>query len=112
MTWIDSAIETAGSDIEVDVSHLDLGTETIMVKPLTAAEYQTLKSHPELRTIKDVDDRNEQLGLLMIAEMMSKCDSTISWNKLKQLPLMTLGHLSKAITDKMGSLSGGGVLGE
>lgn len=112
MTWLDNAIEQAGNEIEVDVSHLGLGTDIIKVKPLSAGEYQVLKSHPEMRKTNDPDDRVEMLGLLMVCEMMKKCDSSVSWSKLKQLPLLTLGNLSTAITAALGSTEGGGVLGE
>lgn len=112
MTWLDNAIEKAGSEVEVDVSHLGLETDTIMVKPLSANEYQVLKSHPEMNGITDPDDRAERLGLLMVAQMMNKCDSSITWNRLKHLPLTLLAELSKAITAAIGNADGGGVLGE
>lgn len=112
MTWLDNAIEKAGGEVVVDVSHLDLETDTIMVKPLTANEYQVLKSHPEMANITDPDDRAERLGLLMVAQMMNKCDSAITWNRLKHLPLTMLAELSKAITAAIGNADGGGVLGE
>lgn len=112
MTWLDNAIEQAGNEIDVDVSHLGLGTDIIKVKPLSAGEYQVLKSHPEMKGVKDEGDRAEMLGLLMVSEMMRKCDSSISWSKLKQLPLTTLAQLSTAITATLGTSEGGGVLGE
>ena len=112
MTWLDNAIEKAGTEVEVDVSHLGLGTDIIKVKPLSAGEYQVLKSHPEMRGLTDEGDRAEMLGLLMVAEMMRKCDPLTTWSKLKQLPLTTLAELSTAITTTLGSTEGGGVLGE
>lgn len=112
MSWLDTALESAGSDIEVDVSHLGLGTDVIMVQPLSAAEYQTLKKHPEIVAVKNADDRSELLGLHMIALMMAKCDKSVSWTKLKKLPLTTLGGLATAIMSVVGNAGGGGVLGE
>lgn len=112
MTWLDNAIEKAGGEIVVDVSHLNLETDTIMVQPLSANEYQVLKSHPDMQGITDPDDRSERLGLLMIAQMMNKSDSSITWNRLKHLPLTMLAELSKAITTAIGNADGGGVLGE
>tara|TARA_R110001592_G_scaffold70015_5_gene214774 strand:+ start:31108 stop:31446 length:339 start_codon:yes stop_codon:yes gene_type:complete len=112
MTWLDNAIEKAGEAIEVDVSHLHLGTDTLEVKPLSANEYGVLKSHPEMRSLSDADDRAERLGLLMIAHMLNKCDSSITWDKLKHLPLTTLAQLSQAITEAIGKPDGGGALGE
>lgn len=112
MTWLDNAIEKAGAEVAVDVKHLDLEIDTIMVKPLSANEYQVLKSHPEMKNITDPEDRAERLGLLMVAQMMNKCDSSITWNRLKHLPLTTLAALSQAITAAIGNADGGGVLGE
>ncbi len=112
MSWLDTAHESAGADIEVDVSHLGLGTDTIMVQPLSAAEYQTLKKHPEIVAVKNENDRSELLGLHMISLMMQKCDKSVSWVKLKKLPLTTLGALATAIMNVVGNANGGGVLGE
>jgi hypothetical protein len=111
MTWMDNAIEKAGEAITVDVRHLNLDVETIDVKPLTAQEYQVLKSHPEMRVLSE-DDKNERLGMMMVCEMMQKCDSSISWTKMKQMPLTLIGALSTAITSAIGQIDGGGALGE
>lgn len=112
MSWLDTAIEEVGQSVEVDVSHLGLGTDTIMVIPLSTSEYQVLKSSPEVVKHTMKEDRDEALGLQMVALMMQKCDSSVTWNKLKKLPLSTLGALSQAIMNAIGSPSGGGVLGE
>ena len=48
---------------------------------------------------------------MMVCEMMSKCDESISWTKLQQLPLQTLAKLSNKITTAIGTTQGGGVLG-
>ena len=112
MTWLDNAIEKAGEAVEVDVRHLNLDVETIQVKPLSASEYQALKAHPDIRKLSSEDDRIEQLGMMMVCEMMSKCDDSISWTKMKRMPLTLIGALSTAITDAIGQVGGGGALGE
>jgi len=100
--WLDSALAQSGEPIDVDV--LDLGIkhgagllEQIQVLPLSAAEYQVLKSHPDIRNLKNGEDRTEMLGLLVTFEMMSKCDVTLNWTTFKQLPLTLLNDLSTAI---------------
>ena len=61
MSWVDGEIEKSASPIEVNVEHLDLKGEdgkvipTIEVLPLSAAEYQTLKSDPELKGLSAED---------------------------------------------------------
>jgi len=50
--------------------------------------------------------------LVMICEMMSKCDNEVSWALLSKLPLTHLGALSSAIMASIGEINGGGVLGE
>ena len=56
MSWVDGEIEKSASPIEVNVEHLDLKGEdgkvipTIEVLPLSAAEYQTLKSFANYRS--------------------------------------------------------------
>tara|TARA_R110001592_G_scaffold67354_6_gene206560 strand:- start:8736 stop:9077 length:342 start_codon:yes stop_codon:yes gene_type:complete len=112
MSWLDTAIESVAQDIEVDVSHLPLGINTIMVQPLSTSEYQVLKQMPEVSKHALKEDRDEALGLQMVALMMAKCDSSVSWAKLKKLPISTLGQLSTAIMSAIGSANGGGVLGE
>tara|TARA_R110000765_G_scaffold366886_2_gene457033 strand:- start:1286 stop:1624 length:339 start_codon:yes stop_codon:yes gene_type:complete len=112
MSWMNNAIEKAGEAIEVDVRHLNLDVETIQIKPLTANEYHVLKAHPDMRNLSD-DDKTEQLGMLMVCEMMKKCDKTITWSKMKQMPLTLIGSLSTAITSAIGTVGdGGGSLGE
>jgi hypothetical protein len=112
MTWLDTAIEQAGNPIIVDIRDLDLGQDAIEVMPLSAGEYQVLKSHPEMRGLTEPDEKQERLGLLMVCEMMQKCDKEVTWAKLKQLPLQTLAALSNKITLALGTTQGGGVLGE
>ena len=110
MAWLDTALEQAATPISVDVSDLDLGQDTIEVMPLSAAEYQAIKTHPDLRGLTG-DDRNESLGLRVVHEMLSKCDSTITWSKFIKLPLSLLTVLTQRIMAAIGS-DGGGVLGE
>ena len=112
MTWLDTAIEQAGEAIKVDVSDMGLGVDEIEIKPLSAQEYQALKAHPELHGVTDADEKTERIGLLMVCEMMNKCDKAVTWAKLKQLPLTTLAKLSNKITAAIGTTQGGGVLGE
>ncbi len=103
MSWIDSAIEQSSTPMACDVAHLHISTEdqgflkVIEFLPLTAAEYQVLKSHPEIRGVTNPDDKLERLGLLVTYEMMRKCDDSLDWKKFKQLPLTLLNDLSTAI---------------
>lgn len=102
MSWLDSALEDAKSPIMVDISHLklrdgDVVMDQIEVLPLSANEYQVLKSHPEMRKLKDMDDRVERLGMLVTFEMMRKCDASLNFKTFKQLPLQLLNDLSTAI---------------
>ena len=102
MSWLDAAIEQSASPIEVDVAHLripegDGVVETIQVLPLSANEYQVLKAHPDMRKVKDPEEKAESLGLLVTFEMMRKCDASLEWKKFKQLPLQLLNDLSTAI---------------
>ncbi len=107
MSWIDTAIDRASQPIEVDVRGLDMGVDVINVMPLSANEYQTLKTHPEA-TGKSGDDRNEYLGMRMVFEMLAKCDSKLTWGKFQQLPIAFMGELSTRVTAAVG----GGALGE
>jgi hypothetical protein len=112
MTWLDNAIEKAGAPIIVDVRHIGLGVDAVEAIPLSANEYQVLKQHPEMRSLEG-DDRVERLGLLMVCEMMAKADPSVSWSKMKHLPLHILGELSVAITEALGTATGDdGALGE
>lgn len=102
MSWLDSAIEQASSPIDVDVTHLKIADgdgllEIIQVLPLSANEYQVLKSHPEMRKLNGSDDRIEKLGMLVTFEMMRKCDNSLSFKKFKELPLQLLNDLSTSI---------------
>lgn len=113
MSWLNEALENADQPIPVDVSHLDwIPKDTIDVMPLTTSEYQGLKFHPAVRKHQNETDKAEALGLVMICEMMSKCDKEVSWALLSKLPLTHLGALSQAIMASVGELNGGGVLGE
>ena len=75
MSWVDTEIEKSASPIEVDASSLGLTGEdgkaiaTIDVLPLSAAEYQTLKSDPELKGLS-TEDKQEILGLKLVHLMM------------------------------------------
>ena len=96
----------------MDVSHLGLkGTKEIQVVPLTASEYQVLKSHPELRGLEG-EDRVEAMGLRMIFTMMEKCDGTLTYDRFLQLPLILIGDLTATILAATGTAGGGGALGE
>ncbi len=100
----------------MDVSHLGLTDENglvdiIQAKPLTVGEYQTLKSAPEVGRLSG-EDRTEALGLRMSFEMLSKCDSSLTWSKWKQLPLNVLTGLAQAVVEAVGTPAGGGALGE
>ncbi len=85
---------------------------TIEAMPLSAAEYQVLKSDPELRSLTTEQDRTEYMGLRMCYEMMAKCDSSLSWKKFRQLSLPLLGKIAERVIAAVGQPDGGGVLGE
>ena len=78
MSWLDSAIEQANNPIDVDIEGLGLGIKTLQAKPLSAAEFQVLKSEPEIARLSG-EDRNELLGLRVVYEMLAKCDSEVRW---------------------------------
>lgn len=111
MSWLDNAIEQASVPIKFDVSDLNLGIEELEIIPLSAAEFQTLKSDPEISKLTG-DDRNEMLGLRTVYEMVAKCDKSVTWGKWRQLPLQTLGEIATRATVAVGSPAGGGALGE
>ena len=111
MSWLDSAIEKASEPIVVDVSDLSLDVESIHVKPLSAAEFQALKSFPDIAKLSG-QDKAEVLGLRTVYEMIAKCDDSISWGKFNQLPLNLLAEIANRCTTAVGSPSGGGALGE
>tara|TARA_R110000851_G_scaffold108116_6_gene229018 strand:+ start:10744 stop:11076 length:333 start_codon:yes stop_codon:yes gene_type:complete len=102
MSWLDSAIEQANNPIDIDVSGLGLSTDILQAKPLSAAEFQVLKSEPEIAKLSG-NDRNELLGLRTVFEMLSKCDSDLSWNKFRQLPMQLLGELAVRVTAAVGT---------
>ncbi len=118
-SWLDSTLEAASADIEVDMTGVGLmgadGKEvpSIMCRPISAAEYQILKSDPELKGLTD-SDKQELLGLKMIDEMLKKCDDSLTWGKFKTLPLILIGEIAQRVVKAAGSPSpdGGGVLGE
>jgi hypothetical protein len=119
LTWLDSTLEQVSSAIEVDVTGLGL-TQTdgkpltvLMAKPLSAAEYQVLKSEPEIRHLSG-DDRTEMLGLRMTFEMLAKCDDSLKWKAFKSLPLQMIAQIAASVSAAVGTPSpnGGGVLGE
>tara|TARA_R110000824_G_scaffold89354_5_gene219149 strand:+ start:379 stop:714 length:336 start_codon:yes stop_codon:yes gene_type:complete len=111
MTWLDSAIEKADQPVSFDVSDLGLDVENLECKPLSAAEFQTLKTLPEISKL-DGSDRTEVMGLRTVYEMLAKCDDKISWQKFKSLPIVLLGELCIRATNAVGSADGGGALGE
>tara|TARA_R110001592_G_scaffold210521_3_gene462152 strand:+ start:55833 stop:56183 length:351 start_codon:yes stop_codon:yes gene_type:complete len=116
MSWVDGEIEKSASPIEVDVASLKLKGEdgktipTIEVLPLSAAEYQTLKSDPELKGLTP-EDKQEILGLKLVHLMIQKCDSVVTWKKFRQLPLTTITSLATAVTGAVG-IDGEGALGK
>jgi len=102
MSWLDSAIEQSTEPIIVEVGHLGIRDgegvlQEIQCLPLSANEYQVLKAHPEMRKLKDGDDRIERLGMLVTFEMMRKCDNSLTFKKFKELPLQLLNDLSTSI---------------
>ena len=113
MSWLNEALENADNPISVDVSNLEwIPKDTIDIMPLTTSEYQGLKFHPAVRKHQNDTDKAEALGLVMICEMMKKCDKEITWALMSKLPLTHLGALSSAIMASIGEINGGGVLGE
>ena len=87
--------------------------DTLMAKPLSAAEYQVLKSESEIRQLSG-DDRTELLGLRMTYEMLAKCDDSLKWKSFKDLPLQLIAALAGRVSAIVGAptATGGGVLGE
>ena len=117
--WLDSTLDKANADIEVDMTGVGLVGEdgkevkVLMARPISAAEYQVLKSDPQAQKLKG-EDRTEYLGLRMTFEMLAKCDATLTWGSFQKLPLNMLGELAQAVIQSVGqpTESGGGVLGE
>ena len=87
--------------------------EMLLAKPLSAAEYQVLKSEPDIRQLSG-DDRTEMLGLRMTFEMLAKCDSTLKWKVFTTLPLTMIAAIAQRVSAAVGAPTpnGGGVLGE
>jgi|14_taG_2_1085336.scaffolds.fasta_scaffold62039_2 hypothetical protein len=113
MSWLNEALENADQPVTVDVSNLEwIPKDTIDIMPLTTSEYQALKFHPAVRKHTNDADKAEALGLVMICEMMKKCDKEITWGLMSKLPLTHLGALSSSIMSSIGEINGGGVLGE
>ena len=116
-SWLDSTLDSLDADIVCDVSGLGLkgpdgkDLESVLARPLSAAEYQVLKSNPEIRHL-DGDDRIEALGLRMTYEMLAKCDDDLNWKQFQNLPLTLLGKVAEKVIAAVGSPAGGGVLGE
>lgn len=96
MTWIDNVIEKASEPMVVVVKHLDIGVDEIHCLPLSVKEYNGLKLNPELIGLSD-EDRAEKLGMLMVFEMMLKCDNTLTWDSFQRMPLTVIGQLTTAI---------------
>ncbi len=117
MSWVDGEIEKSASPIEVNVEALELKGEdgkdiaTIEVLPLSAAEYQTLKSDPELKGLTP-EDKQEILGLKLVHLMIQKCDKAVTWSKFRKLPLTTITKLATCVTEAVGLDGGGGALGK
>ena len=109
MSWIDTAIDRASHPIDIDVSDLPLGVDTLQAIPLSANEYQALKSTPELSKLPE-SDKDEYMGMRMVYEMLAKCDETLTWGKFRKLPITTLGQLSSKVTEAISQ--DGGALGE
>jgi hypothetical protein len=98
MTWIDNIIEQASEPMTVVVKHLNIGVDEIQVLPLSVKEYNGLKANPELLGL-NAEDRAERLGMLMVFEMMLKCDKSLTWESFQRMPLTIIGQLTSAIMD-------------
>tara|TARA_R110000744_G_scaffold1725_3_gene6207 strand:+ start:7383 stop:7724 length:342 start_codon:yes stop_codon:yes gene_type:complete len=112
MSWLDLAIEESNKPINVDVSEIRMGTDSVQVIPLSANEFQAIKADPDMRKLQNETDRNEYLGLRTVYEMLAKCDDSLSWGKFRELPINLLGELATKVTDALGSPDGGGELGK
>jgi len=86
---------------------------SLLARPISAAEYQVLKSDPAVLKLSG-EDKTEYLGLRMTFEMLKKCDSSLKWGEFQKLPLTLLGAIAQAVVSAVGSPTpdGGGVLGE
>jgi len=109
MSWIDTAIDNASQPITIDVSDLGIGVDEVQAIPLSANEYQSLKSNPEMSRLS-AEDKDEYMGMRMVFEMLAKCDDSLTWGKFRQLPITVMGQLSSKVTDALGR--DGGALGE
>lgn len=118
-SWLDSTLEAASADIEVNMTGVGLkgadGKEVslLMCRPLSAHEYQLLKKDPTLHGLSS-EDKQEMLGLKMCYEMLRKCDDTLTWGKFQALPLVLIGEIAQRVVKAAGSPTpdGGGALGE
>ena len=111
MSWLDNALEKAAQPISVDISELNLGTDTINILPLSASEFSALRSNPDISKLKNETERNEALGMRVIYEMIAKCDSEMNWQKFNSLPLNMLTQLTQIIMTAIGDIDGGGAVG-
>jgi hypothetical protein len=109
-SWLDSALEQASNRITVNVADIGINLDEIEVLPLSAAEFQAIKSDPKIRKV-DISDRAEVIGLRVVFEMMSKCDPDLSWGKFNDLPLNLLARIAERVTGAVGDVYGGGALG-
>ena len=117
--WLDSTLDRINADIEVDVSGVGLVGEdgkeiqTILCRPISAAEYQILKSDPKALKLSG-EDKTEYLGMRMTYEMLAKCDKSLTWGAFQKLSLTILGRLAERVVKAAGAPApdGGGVLGE
>jgi len=111
MSWLDNALEQANQPISVDISELGLGTDSLDILPLSAAEFSALRAHPDISKLNNETERNEALGMRVIYEMLAKCDSEMNWQKFNSLPLSTLTQLTQLIMAAVGNIDGGGAMG-
>lgn len=111
MSWVAAALEKAKEAVDLDVEHLGLmdGGEKLLnlqMMPLSMAEYQVLKSDPEIRKLTG-RDRDELLGVRMAFEMLKKCDSSLNWKEFQTLPIATLTGIAVATAEALGGTDGG-----
>jgi len=117
--WLDSTLDKAGQDIEVDMDGVGLvgadgkAVTVLLCRPISAAEYQVLKSDPAALKLSG-EDKTEYLGLRMTYEMLAKCDSSISWGQFQKLPLVLLGKIAERVVKAAGQPlpDGEGALGK
>ena len=112
MNWLESAVAQSNAPLDVDITTLGVMHDngpvtTIQVCPVSAAEYQTLKAHPEVRGLTG-DDRDERLGMVVTFEMMRKADNELKWDTFKQMPIQLLNELAVLINAAMKQVVGDG----